>query len=119
MDFKVALVGCSQLSFFGDKESRYSKTVEDLKAFLKPLKADLYVYPEQIIVADDAKKALKVIEGEKPDFLLVQCTSFSAGFLAQIFVNAGYPLGWWAIPEDAVKPEKQKPGVKRAAQSAE
>ena len=101
MDFKVALVGCSQLSFFGDKESRYSKTVNDLREFLKPLKADLYVYPEQIIVADDAKKALKVIEGEKPDFLLVQCTSFSAGFLAQIFVNAGYPLGWWAIPEDA------------------
>ncbi len=25
----------------------------------------------------------------------------------------------WAIPEDAVKPEKQKSGVKRAAQSAE
>ena len=24
----------------------------------------------------------------------------------------------WAIPEDAVKPEKQKPGVKRAAQAA-
>ena len=25
----------------------------------------------------------------------------------------------WAIPEDAVKPEKQKPGVKKAAQTAE
>ena len=25
----------------------------------------------------------------------------------------------WAIPENAVKPEKQKPGVKRAAQAAE
>jgi predicted site-specific integrase-resolvase len=25
----------------------------------------------------------------------------------------------WAIQEDAVKPEKQKPGVKRAAQAAE
>ena len=25
----------------------------------------------------------------------------------------------WAIPEDAVKPEKQKPGVKRTAQAAE
>ena len=25
----------------------------------------------------------------------------------------------WAIPEDAVKPEKQKPGVKRAAHAAE
>ena len=25
----------------------------------------------------------------------------------------------WAIPENAVKPEKQKPGVKRTAQAAE
>ena len=25
----------------------------------------------------------------------------------------------WAIPEDAVKPEKQKSGVKKAAQTAE
>ena len=25
----------------------------------------------------------------------------------------------WAIPADAVKPEKQKPGVKRATQTAE
>lgn len=25
----------------------------------------------------------------------------------------------WAIPEDAVKPEKQKPGVKRTAQAVE
>jgi len=25
----------------------------------------------------------------------------------------------WAISEDAVKPEKQKPGVKKAAQTAE
>ncbi len=25
----------------------------------------------------------------------------------------------WAIPEDAAKPEKQKPGVKKAAQTAE
>lgn len=25
----------------------------------------------------------------------------------------------WAIPEDAVKPEKQKPGVRRTAQAAE
>ena len=25
----------------------------------------------------------------------------------------------WAIPEDAVKPEKQKPGVKRAMRPAE
>ena len=101
MDFKVALVGCSQLSFFGDKEARYTKTVEDLRKFLKPLKADLFVYTDQIITPDDAKKAMKVVDEQKPDFLLVQCTSFSAGYLAQIFVTAGYPLGWWAIPEDA------------------
>ncbi len=100
MDFKVAVVGLSQKSFFGDKEGRYAKTTNDLKAFLKPLKADLYVYPDQIIVPDDAKKALKAIDAVKPDLLLVQCTSFSAGLLAQMFVSSGYPVGWWGIQEN-------------------
>ncbi len=100
MTFKIALVGLSQKSFFGNKEVRYAKCAADLKEFLKPLNAELYVYPEQVITSDDAHKALSVIAPEKPDMLLVQCVSFSAGYLAQVFVKSGYPVGWWGIPED-------------------
>ncbi len=100
MNFKIALMGLSQKSFFGDKEARYARSANDLRGLLNTLKAELYVYPEQIVTADDAKKALGTIHAEKPDFLLVQCTSFSAGYLASIFVQSGYPVGWWAIPEN-------------------
>ncbi len=99
MEFKVALVGLSQLSFFGDKRSRYSKCAAELEVFLQNLNCSLYVYPDTVITPDDAKKALKTIKAEAPDFLLVQCTSYSAGHLAQIFGRSGYPLGWWGIPE--------------------
>ena len=100
MNFKVALAGLSQKSFFGDKQARFSASAQALGQFLAARQAELYVYPEQIITADDAKRAIKRIEDEKPDFLLVQCTSFSAGFLAQIFICSGYPIGWWAIQEN-------------------
>jgi len=99
---KIAMVGLSQLSFAGDKEGRYHKTADDLTRFLVGLDAELYVYREQVIVPDDAYKALREIKAQEPDFLLVQCTSFSAGLLAQIFAKSGYPIGFWAIPEDGV-----------------
>lgn len=102
MEFKVALVGLSQLSFPGDKANRYAKCAEDLRAFLKDMNAELYVYPEQIITPDDGRKALGALDAEHPDFLLVQCTSFSAGLLAQMMIRSGYPVGWWAISENAV-----------------
>ena len=102
MSFKVALVGLSQLSFYGDKEGRFAQCAKDLRTFLSGLDADLYVYPEQVIVPDDAERALMAIGEEKPDFLLVQCTSFSAGLLAQMMVRSGYPVGWWGIPENGV-----------------
>jgi len=96
---KIALIGTSQLSFAGDKEGRYNKYAAELAEFLKPYEAELYVYPNQVIVAEDAKVALKACKAENPDFLLVQCTSFSAGFLAQVFATCDIPLGFWAIPE--------------------
>ena len=97
--FKIALLGTSQLSFPGDKAGRFRKSALELKAFLSNLNADLYVYDKTVIYPEDARAALKVIEAEKPDFLLVQCTSYSAGLLAQVFAVSGLPIGWWAIPE--------------------
>ncbi len=97
--FKVALVSTSQKSFPGDKEGRFRASAGALGKFLQPLQASLYVYPETVITGDDARKALAVIEGEAPDFLLVQNTSFTAGYVAQVFGACKYPTGFWAIPE--------------------
>ena len=102
MDFKVMLIGTSQLSFPGDKAGRFHKAAEELKVFLADLGASLVVYPENVITAEDAKRSLTMVHAEKPDFLLVQNTSYSAGFLAMVYGKAGYPLGQWAIPEGSV-----------------
>lgn len=102
MDFKVMLIGTSQLSFPGDKAGRFHKAAEELKVFLADLGASLVVYPENVITAEDAKRSLTMVHAEKPDFLLVQNTSYSAGFLAMVYGKAGYPLGQWAIPEGGV-----------------
>ncbi|MBR5383261.1 MAG: hypothetical protein IK133_05505 [Clostridia bacterium] len=99
MGIKIALISTSQLSFPGKKEERFGKTVTDFEAFIKDYDAELYVYPETVITEKDAIRSLTAVDAEKPDFLLVQCTSFSAGFLAQVYGQAGYPLGFWAIPE--------------------
>ena len=98
---KVGLVGSSQLSFPGDKESVYSSTAAGIQALGREWGFDTYIYPKQVITANDARQAVQIMEGEKVDFVLLQCTSFSAGFLAPIFArirNAN--LGLWAIPED-------------------
>lgn len=99
MQLKIALISTSQLSFPGKKEERFVKTVTDFATFLGKYDTDLYVYPKTVITEQDARRSLQNINEEKPDLLLIQCTSFSAGFLAQVYGQAGFPLGFWAIPE--------------------
>ena len=60
-----------------------------------------YVHPGTVITPDDGYAAVKALEGEGVDFILLQCTSFSAGALAPIFARARAALGLWAIPEHA------------------
>ncbi len=100
---KIGLVGSSQLSFPGDKKGAFARTSAGLTMLADELGFDLYVYPEQVITADDARKAVAVLEAEKTDFVLLQCTSFSAGFLATIFARTkNAVLGLWAIPEGKI-----------------
>ena len=66
MDFKVMLIGTSQLSFPGDKAGRFHKAAEELKVFLADLGASLVVYPENVITAEDAKRSLTMVHAEKP-----------------------------------------------------
>ena len=99
---KVGLVGSSQLSFPGDKKNAFASTAAKVEAFSQGMGFRcLYLSRRQVIVADDAHQAVRTLEAEKVDFILLQCTSFSAGFLAPIFARAkGAYLGLWAIPED-------------------
>lgn len=98
--FKVALVGASQLSFPGDKDSAYAAAALGLRELAAQWDFDLYVYEQQIISERDALRAKAAIEAEGVDFLLLQCTSFAAGLVVSTLARTkGARLGLWAIPE--------------------
>ncbi|MEN3043578.1 MAG: hypothetical protein ABDH59_09860, partial [Fervidobacterium sp.] len=52
-----------------------------------------------VVTQQDAQVAKKQMEDENVDFLLVQSTSFSSGYLIQQFAQASAFLGLWAVPE--------------------
>ena len=102
MTFKVGLVGSSQLSFPGDKESAFRRSARKVRKLAEEWDFELYVYKKTVINAEDGYAARKVLEEEKVDFVLLQTTSFSAGFLAPVFARTkDARLGLWAIPEGA------------------
>jgi len=99
---KIGLIGTSQLSFPGDKEGQFSRSVEEMKISANKLDFDLFVHNETVIDESDAEKAVREADANRVDFLLVQCTSFSAGFLAPVLAKVkNAALGLWAIPESA------------------
>lgn len=98
--FKVAVVGASQLSFPGDKVTAYGRSIEGLQNLAKAWDFDLYAYQKQVITEADALECRAVLEEEKVDFILLQCTSFAAGLVVSTLARTkGARLGLWAIPE--------------------
>jgi len=109
---KVGLVGCSQHSFPGDKEAQYARSVREMRDFSVRLGFDLWAHPRQAVDRADAEAAAAAALAEGVDFLMVQCTSFSAGHLAPVFGRMpGVRLGLWAI-------EETMDGASRAAEGA-
>ena len=99
---KIGLIGSSQLSFPGDKEGAFGRTSAKIAELAQKWDFELYIYPKQVITAEDGYDARSALEKEKADFVLLQCTSFSSGFLAPIFARTkNARLGLWAIPEGA------------------
>ena len=99
---KVGFVGSSQLSFPGDKQGAFGRSSAELMKLAEKWDFELYVYPKQVITAEDGYIARGALEAEGTDFILLQCTSFSAGFLAPVFARTkNARLGLWAIPEGA------------------
>lgn len=97
---KVGLVGSSQLSFPGDKEGAFGRASAEVSKLAKKWDFELFVYPSQVVTQDDGYIARSALEKEKTDFVLLQCTSFSSGFLAPVFARTkNAKLGLWAIPE--------------------
>ena len=97
---KVGLVGTSQRSFPGDKKTVFENSAEKMKKLAAEWDFDLFVYEETVITEQDALAAREVIEAEKVDFLMLQCTSFAAGLVVSTLARTNNArLGLWAIPE--------------------
>ena len=100
VQFKIGLVGASQLSFPGDKKTAFQYNAEGLKSLCDQLGVALYVYESTVITEADALAAREVLEAEKVDFVLLQCTSFAAGLVVSTLARTkGARMGLWAIPE--------------------
>lgn len=97
---KIGIVSTSQLSFPGNKEAAFQHCAEGMVQLSEKIGFELYIYPETVIVREDAITAVKAMEQNKVDFLLVQHTSYSAGELAPVFAKIEHAnVGFWAIPE--------------------
>ena len=72
---KIGLVGTSQLSFPGDKAAAFAACAQGMQALSGRLDFDLTVYPQTVIVREDAVEAVRAMEADRVDFLLVQHTS--------------------------------------------
>lgn len=101
---KIGLVGTSQLSFPGDKEALFARCAKGMEALAGRLGFQLVVYPNTVIVREDAVAAVQAMEKAEVDFLLVQHTSYSAGQLAPVLAKIrNAHVGFWATPEGAVE----------------
>ncbi len=99
---RIGLVGTGQHSFPGDKEGRFRRSAAGLQELARKLDFDLYVIQDTLISEEDAERAVKEAEANQIDFLLIQNTSFSAGFLAPVLARIkNAHIGLWAIPEEA------------------
>ena len=97
---KIGLVATNQLSFPGNKAAAFHRCTEGMRWLSEELNFDLVIYPHDVIVREDAIAAVKAMEEEKIDFLLVLHTSYSAGQLAPVLAKVrNARLGFWAIPE--------------------
>ena len=96
----VGLVGTSQISFPGDKDVQFARSAGEMKNFADNLGFNLWVHNPTVITEADAEAAAAAVKANGIDFLMLQCTSFSSGYLAPVFAKIpGIRLGLWAIEE--------------------
>ena len=100
---KVGLVGLMQLNFRGDKVRQYRRSTEELEELSHELGFDFYAKKDGVVSTEDAEEAVKEIEDNNVDFLLLQNSSFASGYLIQTLARADAYIGLWAVPEPTKK----------------
>jgi L-fucose isomerase-like protein len=96
---KVGLVGLMQLNFRGDKISVYNRSKREMQDLAQKLDFDLYCVNEGVLTRDQAITAKNELEAQGVDFVLIQNSSFSSGYLIQELGKTNAYIGLWAVPE--------------------
>lgn len=97
---KIGLIGCSQLSFPGNVREQFQRSCAEMEKLSRDLSFELWCYPDTVITEEDARASRAAAEAEGVEFLMLQCTSFSAGAIITTMArNAKMRIGLWAIPE--------------------
>ena len=98
---KVGLVECSQHGFSRDTKGQFMSPSAELEELSKEYGYELFVYPESVITEADAERAVGACEENNVDFIMLRCTSYSAGFVVPVIAKANaMGMGLWAISED-------------------
>lgn len=97
---KVCLVSAVQTSFWGSEKKEYEKYyLPEMKKLADKLDFELCFLEEPIPDGKASEIAKKKILDMKPDFLMIQVSTFAAGEILLPLVDTGLKIGLWGVPE--------------------
>lgn len=97
---KVCLVSAVQTSFWGSERQEYEKRyLPAMKKLAEELDFELCYLETPISDGKEAEKARESIVDMKPDFLLIQVSTFAAGEILVPLTETGCKIGLWGVPE--------------------
>lgn len=97
---KICLVSAEQTSFWGSERKEYKKHyLPEMKKLAEAMGFALCCMEEPITNGAEAVKAKMLIAQMKPDFLMIQLSTFAAGEILIPLAETGVKIGLWGIPE--------------------
>ena len=99
---KICLVSAVQTSFWGSGSREYeNRYLPGMSMLAKELEFELCSIAQPVSNGKEAQNAREQILALKPDFLLIQVSTFAAGEILVPLADTGIRLGLWGVPEVA------------------
>ncbi|MCL1909626.1 MAG: hypothetical protein FWG05_01685 [Kiritimatiellaeota bacterium] len=96
---KISLVCFRAGNFDGGHHENFKKSVATLKKFSRELDFDFHHFPRMVLTSADADEARAALEAQRPDFLMLQTTSFPSGENIIKLAKTCKRIGLWGLPE--------------------
>lgn len=97
---KICMVSAVQTSFWGSERREYEKHyLPEMRRLAQELDFELCALEEPIPNAAAAEEAREKILALKPDFLMIQVSTFAAGEILIPLADTGLRIGLWGVPE--------------------